>query len=371
MKSLSDLSGDLTALVDRIFASILKIDYLYNTDGARTKTNMGLLVIILAVSGFVNSVAAMITDRSWYGIAEVAVVIALGVIFYMLINRTPSSKLVSLYVTVSIWAQFVLAPSGSAVNTFLYLLYPVALCIFLGNALGIRMTILTAFNLMICFWWWRGSLAVTASGEVLTQFVVSFICAGIFAVMVEIVHGRTFERLTFLTRQITDDSYTDALTRLLTRRAFNERFARSIEEQAAQGKPVFVVMCDIDHFKRVNDTYGHHIGDEVLKHVADIISKYAMGRDVCFRWGGEEFLIFLHEQSTIRAVDAVNRIRIVLEFTHFTSATVGTIKVTMSFGLHQYDTTMSMDKNISVADGYLYAAKQNGRNRVEYATQGE
>jgi diguanylate cyclase (GGDEF)-like protein len=237
----------------------------------------------------------------------------------------------------------------------------------MGSWKGIGRTILATAHIALCLLIWRNSLIITADSERLTLFIIAYVCVCVFALIIQIVNDKMLSRITFLTRQTTDDSFTDTLTRMLTRRAFNERFAKSIEEEAQKGDNIFVIMCDIDHFKSVNDTYGHHIGDEVLKHVADILSKYAMGKDVCFRWGGEEFLIFLNEYTLNRAVDAANRIRVVLEFTHFTSSAAGTIKVTMSFGLHQYDKNLSMEKNIAVADSYLYTAKQNGRNRVEYA----
>lgn len=370
LKTFSERKDDFDALLSRLLTPILQIDYLYDTNETRQKTNMKIVVLVLAISSLINSIASTMASENWNGLVEVAVVAILGVLFYLgvrrLKNAGQSLGLVSLYLMINIWVQFFFSPDGT-INSFLFLMYPVALCIFMGNSRGIKLTIFAIANLLICFLIWRESLLLVKSIELLIQFAVSFVCVSIFAVMTELILSRMLSRLTFLTRQITDDSFTDPLTRLLTRRAFNERFAKSIEEQALRGSGIYVIMCDIDHFKSVNDTYGHHIGDEVLKHVADILSKYAMGKDVCFRWGGEEFLIFLNEHSITRAIDAANRIRVVLEFTHFTSATAGTIKVTMSFGLHQYDKTMSMEKNISVADGYLYAAKQGGRNRVEYA----
>jgi diguanylate cyclase (GGDEF)-like protein len=353
-----------------MFNAVLQIDYLYDTNDVRLKTNMKILVAVLAVSSVINSITSTIISGYWSGLAEVAATAILGALFYLGIKKQKQAKnaatMVSWYVTLNIWVQFIFSPYVN-INSFLFLMYPVALCLFMGNWKGIGRTILVACNLTLCFWVWRHTLEIAQNRGFLIQFIIAFIFISIFAITVELVHEKMLSRITFLTRQTTDDSFTDALTRLLTRRAFNEQFAKNIEEEALKGDNIFVIICDIDHFKSVNDTYGHNIGDEVLKHVADILSKYAMGKDVCFRWGGEEFLIFLNERSMTRAVDAANRIRVVLEFTHFTSATTGTIKITMSFGLHQYDKSMSMEKNISVADGYLYAAKQNGRNRVEYA----
>lgn len=357
--------------IKKTLDGMLDSSYLFNEDRKRVRVNVKFLIVLLIISDLVNGIASMLAhgpSNSWFG---AVIPVVLGALVFIGAEKTRSTiktgTLVWAYILLNIWIQFIFY--GALMNYQLLLIYPLAVCFFMGNSFGIKFLPVLFVNILICMWGWSKALELFSDGKpyIFFQFIVSFICSCVFAFAMEYIHSRNFTHLTSLTNQITDNSYTDPLTRLLTRRGFNERFSSQLEEQAVMGKSLFVIMCDIDHFKSVNDNYGHQTGDDVLKHVSGILSKYAVGKDLCFRWGGEEFLIFLHEKSLQKAIDATNRIRVVLEYTPFLSSTAGVIKVTMSFGLHQYDTTMSMDKNISVADGYLYAAKHNGRNRVEHA----
>lgn len=370
MKTFAEFKEQFDALLGKLFASTLSSEYLYNTDNRRLRVNLNILLIMLVSCDVFSAIGSLVAKEVTYNPFIAIGLSALGICMIFLLDKQKTMKsairITSLYVIVNIWAQFIFTNVGT-VNILIFLVYPLIILFFMGNDHGLKLLLWVFLSLISCLWVWRKSLAIVESPVLLAQFIISFLAICVLAVLIEYLHEKTLDRLTSLTHRITDDSYSDTLTRLLTRRAFNERFAPMIEEEAASGKPIFVVMCDIDHFKSVNDTYGHNVGDEVLRHVADILSKYAMGLDICFRWGGEEFLIFLHERTLARAVDAANRIRVVLEYTHCNSAVAGVVKVTMSFGLHQYDTTMSMEKNISVADGYLYTAKHSGRNRVEYA----
>lgn len=372
MKTFAELMEQLDAKLSKLFINTLSPEYLYNTDQRRHRVNLTILIIMLVSTDIFSALWSTIVNTINYHWIVAIGLSALGVLVIFLLEKQKTLKgavrITTIYVIANIWVQFAFSPISS-VNVLTFLLYPLIILFFLGNEQGLKLLLWISLSLVACMWIWRNSLAIVKSSELLAQFIISFIAISVLAVLIEFLHAKMLDRLTSLTHRITDDSYSDPLTNLLTRRAFNERFAPIIEEDAAQGKPIFVVMCDIDHFKSVNDTYGHNVGDEVLQHVAGILSKYAMGKDICFRWGGEEFLIFLHERTLARAVDAANRIRVVLEYTHCNSTVAGTVKVTMSFGLHQFDPTMSMEKNISVADGYLYTAKHSGRNRVEYAKQ--
>ena len=358
--------------INKMLEGMLDTAYLFNEDHKQIRVNVKLLMILLIAVDVVDGIVSLMAHgpaNVWFGVIGS---LGLGVAAFWITSkmRPPGRALpiIGLYILLNIWIQFIFY--GPHINYLLFLIYPIVVCFFLSNSFGIKFIPILFINLLICTLSFRSSIHLFSNDNpyIYLQFIVSFICACVFAFSIEHIHSRIFKRLTSLTNQITDDSFADPLTRLLTRRAFNERFAVQLEEHAAAGKqPLFIIMCDIDHFKSVNDNYGHQVGDDVLKHVSGILSKYAVGKDLCFRWGGEEFLIFLHEKSLQKAIDATNRIRVVLEYTPFLSNISGVIKVTMSFGLHQYDNTMSMDKNISVADGYLYAAKHNGRNRVEHA----
>ena len=158
---------------------------------------------------------------------------------------------------------------------------------------------------------------------------------------------------------------TDALTGLSNRRHFFQR----AEEELARIKrrnatEAAVVMLDIDFFKRVNDTYGHSVGDMVLKHAADLMLRSIRITDCCGRFGGEEFAVLLHETDLDAAVQFSERLREVFEKTPVVTET-DTIHFTVSFGVTiMNEHERSVDHAIIRADEALYRAKESGRNRV-------
>ena len=173
--------------------------------------------------------------------------------------------------------------------------------------------------------------------------------------------GITLESDTFL-----DDSQHDKLTEVKNRMGFysdyNRNFAKILTDPE-RVRDVSLFICDIDFFKKVNDTYGHNAGDAVLKHVAEIFRRNSRICDGVYRWGGEEFIVIMPDTDLTSAAEAAERIRCIVEASvcHFEDLD---IKVTMSFGCTQIDPTKSIEDNISDADGKLYTAKKNGRNRV-------
>ena len=136
---------------------------------------------------------------------------------------------------------------------------------------------------------------------------------------------------------------------------------------ARHGFPFWVVMSDLDFFKKVNDTFGHDTGDNVLKTFADILKTHTRQSDICARLGGEEFLLMMTHTDKEGTKTAVERIRKHLEDTEFTVGdTIFT--ATASFGITGFRGTKPPDWNtlVACADTALYAAKHNGRNRIEF-----
>jgi len=122
-------------------------------------------------------------------------------------------------------------------------------------------------------------------------------------------------------------------------------------------------MCDIDHFKRVNDTYGHNAGDAVLEHVAKILRDSVRESDTVYRWGGEEFILFLAKANLDQSAEVAERIRQKIQASVCTFE--GTdIKITMSFGCAEMTPDITVEENIKIADTRLYIAKETGRNQV-------
>jgi diguanylate cyclase (GGDEF)-like protein len=165
---------------------------------------------------------------------------------------------------------------------------------------------------------------------------------------------------------------TDALTGLFNRMHFGEQLQQKLTEADRFNQPVSLVLVDVDHFKKVNDTWGHEAGDAVLKHVARILQEGVRAVDVCVRYGGEEIAMLLAQTDSGRAVEVAERLRARI------AATVvrhggAEIAVTASFGVATYPETVKVrDQLFPSADKALYIAKHDGRNcvRAKPATKG-
>lgn len=155
----------------------------------------------------------------------------------------------------------------------------------------------------------------------------------------------------------------DELTGLHNRRYFNERLMDELERAKRYNSPISLLMADIDHFKQINDTYGHLTGDTVLKWIGKLLRKKLRQSDVVARYGGEEFAILLINTPKNPAMDIAEELRSVIE-TSSEQENNG-IKVMTSFGVATYDEdATTFDGLIAKADEGLYLAKAQGRNRV-------
>ena len=166
------------------------------------------------------------------------------------------------------------------------------------------------------------------------------------------------ERLRFM-------SQTDGLTGLDNRRHLNERIDEMFQHAQRLNEPFSLVMCDLDKFKSVNDTYGHQAGDEVLKQLAKILKEEAREIDRVGRYGGEEFMLLLSGTVLDAAVTFAERVRKRLESNTFTFDG-GTLQRTASFGVSgwPHPAIGNSDALVRTADDALYVAKETGRNRV-------
>jgi diguanylate cyclase len=162
------------------------------------------------------------------------------------------------------------------------------------------------------------------------------------------------------------ESLTDQLTGIPNRKAFDKVLQESIESSIETGEPLSLVMCDIDHFKTFNDTWGHQTGDQVLRLVANCLSENVKGRDTAARYGGEEFVVILPQTQLAGAVNLANQIRGKVESKKLVKKSTGDILgiITISAGVTQYDANESAVEFLRRADVCLYAAKRSGRNCV-------
>lgn len=154
----------------------------------------------------------------------------------------------------------------------------------------------------------------------------------------------------------------DPLTGLKNRRGFDEYYSDYVRPVLQQGC-ASIIMCDIDYFKKVNDTYGHNAGDAVLVHIAKLLKDSVRENGEVVRWGGEEFVLVVMNQTEQEAEECAQRIRGKVEQT-ICEFEENQIQVTMSFGVKQFEPSQTLEANIECADARLYTAKETGRNRV-------
>lgn len=164
--------------------------------------------------------------------------------------------------------------------------------------------------------------------------------------------------------QIEKAAITDSLTLLFTRRYVLKKIEDEIIRVKRFEKPFSLIISDIDHFKKVNDTYGHQCGDYVLKQVGHILVSNLREQDAQGRWGGEEFLAFLPETDQIGASLLAERIRSAVEEEIF-EYEGHQLQITLTLGVSEYRIGMTSDMVINAADMAMYRGKNSGRNRVE------
>ncbi len=174
-----------------------------------------------------------------------------------------------------------------------------------------------------------------------------------------------------LMRRLEELATTDGLTGLLNKRAMLEVAEQKLTAAKRFGRQLAVLVTDIDHFKRVNDTHGHDVGDIIIRGLGDILRRAKRSTDSVARFGGEEFVIICEETDEAGAMLLAERVRQELEKTTFVAGGPGagtTVNVTCSIGIATFpDAGMTWEGLFKAADTALYASKQGGRNRVTVA----
>ena len=177
------------------------------------------------------------------------------------------------------------------------------------------------------------------------------------------VRIKTHLTLSAAIKKLIQDSETDSLTGLFNRRTLMKKIENEAMRFKRNQKSFSLLFADIDFFKKINDTYGHAAGDEVLINISNILNTEKREVDQVARWGGEEFLILLPETNLEGAVLHGNKIRELISAKPIIHEGQE-IHITMSFGVSEYSEDANIEKTIDQADQRLYLAKNSGRNKV-------
>lgn len=174
-----------------------------------------------------------------------------------------------------------------------------------------------------------------------------------------------YEALQEKNKQLQELANRDGLTGLYNHRYFQEHLTKDYARAVRYGEPLSIVIFDIDHFKKLNDTYGHQAGDSVLKKLGSLVSSLTRESDLAARYGGEEFVLILNHTGPTQAIEAAERLRkTVAQHDFITNDHVLHITISAGVASLPYVETSSHNELLEAADKALYAAKQKGRNCV-------
>ena len=253
---------------------------------------------------------------------------------------------------------------------FVWLLLPLGVCIvFSLMTQGLYGALWCYPGILFCFFVLPHRAAIAVSSVILlfaAPMVYTFVnegtairfavSLGLNIVVISIITGVVAD----LQRELFDQAATDPLTGALNRRQMESLHSESLERRARSAAPASILLVDIDHFKSVNDRFGHDAGDEVLKNLVTLIKKHMRKLDRLFRTGGEEFLLLLTDTKATDATVHAERIRVLISQAALTHHT----PVTVSIGVAECVPNQKLEAWIKNADDALYFAKQEGRNRV-------
>ena len=245
---------------------------------------------------------------------------------------------------------------------WIYIVPPVAL-FFGGMRKGTRNLGLFVLIISILMFYPNNEwLEASYTFEFKSRLIYSFLTVSCLFAFYEYVRQNSFRRIQEMSQNFERQAMCDPLSGLLNRRGMREKLQSEFDRSQRYKNNLTVMMCDIDHFKAVNDQYGHDKGDEVINSLGTIFKSGLRKQDSLARWGGEEYLFLLPETSGKQGLQLAEKLRCEIAVTQY-KQNDKTFSVTVSIGLHQIAATDTINQAITKADTNLYKAKEQGRNR--------
>lgn len=269
------------------------------------------------------------------------------------------------------WLSY--AMGGLTAPTMPWLMVCPFLAMLLGGLIsGIAWLVLGAGAVTVFYWLQTQGTALPANPAIHPLLLLAVSTAGLFLVITafvlvyEVTKRQGFKKLEQALRIIEELAIRDELTETFNRRYILKMVEDEKKRADRYGHSFYLCLLDIDHFKRVNDTYGHAVGDTVLKIIAGAVQAQVRMTDCFGRYGGEEFLLLFNASSRAGAVGFVERIRQRIEALDFPEFSQG-LDITASLGIAEYRPPEDISQTIARADAALYQAKSAGRNCIRFA----
>lgn len=341
-------------------------------------TNRRIVVInCLSVVGillhFCFGVYSLVNDYLWMGVLLIVISIALIVARLILDTQRPSTEqfLPSSILIVSLFSLMVLLiVTGGNDNTgpmWIFVLPPVAM-FFAGLQLGLRIiAVFVAIISVLLFYPDNQLLLTTYTTGFKVRFLISLLTTVAFSSLYEHSRNRSVERIQKLNEQYEHLAMHDVLTGLPNRRYMQKQLSQELARVKRSNSCTGVILCDIDNFKRFNDTYGHDCGDEVLKHFANTLCAGVREQDWVGRWGGEEFLFILPNTDVENTFQVAESVRESL-YKDCSIYKGQALQISASFGVNVMTSTSHLDSLLTSVDEALYHAKKQGKNCAVKAT---
>jgi len=201
------------------------------------------------------------------------------------------------------------------------------------------------------------------SSEFRVRFILSFLTVVFLSALYEYSREKWFNHTLELSKKYQQLALFDPLTKLSNRRNAHMLLQQEQSRVERNNNAAAILLCDVDHFKQINDKYGHAAGDFVLVELAKLFNQTVRHQDNVARWGGEEFLFILPQTNAQNALVIANKLRLAVADKQFVFGE-HSLAVTVSFGVAEITPNLDIDQSINIADKYLYAAKDAGRNQV-------
>lgn len=282
--------------------------------------------------------------------------------------KTPRHQLLSAGTLIGclVLLMAALVITGGNENTgplWIFIVPPVAM-FFGGFVRGIITNVVFILFIAVLVFYNNEALLLTSySYEFKTRLIYAYLTVTFLSAFYEYSRQKTFETVQQLSEKFAHQALHDPLTSLPNRRGAQQQIDQELARRERSNTPFTVILCDIDHFKSINDEYGHDAGDIVLSAIAELFRKTVRKQDIVSRWGGEEFLFALPDTDFNNGFQLAEKIRRTLADTAIEFKN-HSLHVTASFGVCELNEDITLNKALSVADKGMYQAKSQGRNRV-------